>query len=131
MHAVLTVKKVMETMKTEKWDGDAKVLYWKQKRNEQDLLETQEDAKKEAYAQGEKLGKIKGEIKGEISKIKMAIENELPEEKILKKLNHTKENFRQIKQYFVEHPSAVEEDDNESILIGELGIDLEEVSEIA
>ena len=55
---------------------------------------------------------LKGEIKGEISIIKMGIENELPEEKILKKLNHTKENFRQIKQYFAKHPSVVEEDDN-------------------
>ena len=118
-------------MEIAKWDGDTKVLYWKQKVNEQDLLETQEDAKKEAYAQGEKLGKIKGEIKGEISKIKMAIENELSEEKILKKLNHTKEKFPEIKQYFVEHPSAVQEDDNESILIGELGIELEDIYDIA
>ena len=118
-------------MEIAKWDGDTKVLYWKQKVNEQDLLETQEDAKKEAYAQGEKLGKIKGEIKGEISKIKMAIENELSEEKILKKLNHTKEKFPEIKQYFAKHPSAAQEDDNESILIGELGIELEDISDIA
>jgi len=34
-------------MEIAKWDGDTKVLYWKQKVNEQDLLETQEDAKTE------------------------------------------------------------------------------------
>ena len=59
-------------MEIAKWDGDTKVLYWKQKVNEQDLLETQEDAKKEAYEQGEKQGfdkgfdkgKLKGEAKG-------------------------------------------------------------------
>ena len=61
----------------------------------------------------------------------MGIENELSEEKILKKLHHTKEKFLEIKQYFAENPSAVEEDDNESILIGELGIELEDVSDIA
>ena len=129
------IKKGYEIMEIAKWDGDTKVLYWKQKVNEQDLLETQEDAKKEAYEQGEKQGfdkgKMKGEIKGEISKIKMGIENELSEEKILKKLHHTKEKFPEIKQYFAENPSAVEEDDNESILIGELGIELEDVSDIA
>ena len=55
-----------------KWDGDTKILNWKQKVNEQDFLETQEDAKKEAYEQGKKLGfekgfdtgKLKGEAKG-------------------------------------------------------------------
>ena len=114
-------------MEIEKWDGSTQSLYWEQKRNGQDLLETQKDAKKEAFDKG----KLKGEIKGEISIIKMGIENELPEEKILKKLNHTKENFRQIKQYFAKHPSVVEEDDNESILIGELGIELEDVSDVA
>lgn len=110
-------------MEIAKWDGYAKVLYWKQRVNEQDLLKTSEDAKKEAYE--------KGKLKGEISIIKMGIENELSEKKILTKLNHTKENFRQIKQYFAEHPSSVEEDDNESILIGELGIELEDISDIA
>ena len=113
-------------MKTAKWYRDAKVLYWKQRVNEQDLLETQEDAKKEAFDKG----KLKGEIKGEISKIKMGIDNQIPEDNILKKLSHTKEKFSEIKQYFAEHPSALEEDDNESILIGELGIDLEGVSDI-
>ena len=70
-------------------------------------------------------GKTKGEIKGEISIIKMGLENELAEEKIIKKLNHTKEKFTEIKQYFAEHPSAVGEDDNESVIISELGIKLE------
>ena len=120
------IKRGYEIMEIAKWNPNTKVLYWKQKVNEQDLLETQEDAKKEAFDKG----KLKGEIKGEISKIKMGLENELPEEKILKKLNHTKEKFPEIKQYFAEHQSALEEDDNESILIGELGIDLEGVSDI-
>ena len=35
------------------------------------------------------------------------------------------------KEPLVEYPSAVEEDDNESILIGELGIELEDISDIA
>ena len=53
-------------MEIAKWDGDTKVLYWKQKVNEQDLLETQEDAKKEAFDKG----KLKGEIKGESSRVR-------------------------------------------------------------
>ena len=121
-------------MEIAKWDGDTQSLYWKQRANEQDLLETQEEAKEEAYAKSEKIGfdkgKLKGEIKGEISKIKMGLENQIPEDNILKKLHHTKEKFPEIKQYFVEHPSALEEDDNESILISELGINIEDVSHI-
>ena len=66
------IKRGYEIMEIAKWTPDTQSLYWKQKRNEQDLLETQEDAKKEAYEQGEKQrfdkgfdkGKLKGEAKG-------------------------------------------------------------------
>lgn len=102
------------------------ILHWKQRINEQDLFETQKDAREDAREDARKEafdnGKLKGEMKGEIGIIKMRIEYNLSEEKILQKLNHTKDEFLDIKQYFVENPNAVQEDDNESILIGEFGI---------
>ena len=58
------IKRGYEIMEIAKWTPDTQSLYWKQKRNEQDLLETQEDAKKEAYEQGEKQGFDKGLTRG-------------------------------------------------------------------
>ena len=94
----------------------------------QSMIEEREaNAAKKARAEE----KLKGEIKGEISKIKMGIENQLPEDNILKRLSHTRDKFPEIKQYFSDHPSALEDDDNESVLIGEFGIDIEDMSHVA
>ena len=98
----------------------------------QSMIEEREaNAAKKARAEAHAEGKLKGEIKGEISKIKMGIENQLPEDNILKKLSHTRDKFPEIKQYFSDHPSALEDDDNESVLIGEFGIDIEDMSHVA
>ena len=98
----------------------------------QSMIEEREaNAAKKARAEAHAEGKLKGEIKGEISKIKMGIENQLPEDNILKKLSHTRDKFNEIKQYFSDHPSALEDDDNESVLIGEFGIDIEDISHVA
>jgi len=60
------IKKGYDIMKTAKWDSDTKVLYWKQKQNELDLLKTQNLLKQEEFDKG----KLKGEIKGEIKEIR-------------------------------------------------------------
>ena len=92
---------------------------------ESEIMRSDNDKLKKAFEKE----KLKGEIKQEISKIKMGLESQLPEENILQELSHTKENFFEIKEYFADHPSAIEEDDNESVLIGELGINMEDASD--
>lgn len=73
-------------MKVAKWDNDTKVLYWKQKMNEQDILEAQKELRQKAFEKGIEKGKLKGEIKGEISKIKDFFELGVLQEQIIPKL---------------------------------------------
>ena len=80
------IKQGYEIMKVATWDHDTKVLYWKQKVNEQDFIATQEELKKEEFKKGEIKGELKGEIKGEISKVKDLLDLETPLEKIISKL---------------------------------------------
>ncbi len=76
------IKQGYEIMKVAKWDHDTQILYWKQKTNMQDLIETQELLKQEEFQKG----KLKGEIKGEISKVKSLIKFKIAEEEIIKDL---------------------------------------------
>ena len=67
------IKKGYGIMEVAKWNADTQALYWKQKVNEQDLLELQELATQEqelAKQEEFKKGEIKGELKGEIKSVK-------------------------------------------------------------
>ena len=46
------IKKGYESMKVSTWSPDTKALYWKQKMNELDLIETQEELRREAFEKG-------------------------------------------------------------------------------
>lgn len=113
-------------MKTAKWNNDTKVLYWKQKVNEQDMLETLklqvEEARIQSKEEGKLEGKLKGEIKGEISQIKMGLEFGLDQGKVKSKLLHTKEKFSEIVNYFDQHPEDLKLSGNESPIGEELGL---------
>lgn len=88
------IKKGYEIMKVAKWDNDTKVLYWKQKMNEQAILEVQEETLEKVQEAFDK-GKLKGEIKGEISKIKDFFELGVLQEQIIPKLKFlTKDKVR-------------------------------------
>jgi len=99
------IKKGDDIMKTAKWSHDTKVLYWKQKQNEIDALETQEALKQEEFSKGFQEGEIKGKIKGEIKQIKSFIDLEkqmkieISKESYVQKLHYTKPQFENIKDY--------------------------------
>ena len=80
------IKKGYEIMKLATWSSDTQALYWKQKMNELDLIETQQELEYEAFERGEVKGKLKGEIKGEISKIKDLLDLGISKETITPKL---------------------------------------------
>ena len=44
------------------------------------------------------------------------------DEKIVKTLKHTRDKFTSIKGYFEQYPNRLTEDDNESVIIEELGL---------
>ncbi len=108
------------------WNENTKILYWKQKANMQDLIETQELLKQEEFQKGiekgiEK-GKLKGEIKGEISKVKSLIKFKIAEEEIIKDLKfltHQKvlDKLESNLQYISEHIG-----DTDSQICEELGL---------
>ena len=120
------IKQGYEIMKIAKWGPDIQAAYWKQKQDVEDILQEQEDLIEETKQKAFQKGKLKGEIKGEIGKIKIALgekwENEKVDEKVVKKLKHTHEKFQDIKEYFEKNPNQLTEDDNESVIIGELGL---------
>jgi predicted transposase/invertase (TIGR01784 family) len=80
------IKRGYEIMKVATWSSDTQALYWKQKMNELDLIETQQELEYEAFERGEVKGKLKGEIKGEISKIKDLLDLGISKETITPKL---------------------------------------------
>lgn len=80
------IKRGYEIMKVATWSSDTQALYWKQKMNELDLIETQQELEYEAFERGEVKGKLKGEIKGEISKIKGFLDFGISSEQIIPKL---------------------------------------------
>lgn len=105
-------------MKVATWTPDTKTLYWKQKMNELDAIETQKALAEEKFEQG----KLKGEIKGEISKVKDFMEFGATQDKIISKLkfltnekiNHNlDENLKYIQDHL---------DDSDSDICGELGL---------
>jgi predicted transposase/invertase (TIGR01784 family) len=119
------IKRGYEIMKVANWTPDQKALYWKQKMNEIAFLEAQQLQEEEALIKAHEAfekGQLRGEIKGEIGKIKMALENKWEDDKIVKKLKHTHDKFTSIKEYFEQNPTQLTEDDNESIIMGELGL---------
>lgn len=120
------IKQGYEIMKIAKWGPDIQAAYWKQKQDVEDILQEQEDLIEETKQKAFQKGKLKGEIKGEIGKIKIALgekwENEKVDKKVVKKLKHTHEKFQDIKEYFEKNPNQLTEDDNESVIIGELGL---------
>jgi len=122
------IKKGYDIMKTAKWDHDTKVLYWKQKQNEIDALETQELLKQEEFNKGEVKGKWKGEVKGELKQFKLLKQLEksgmdIKEEQYLKSMKHTKAKFSDVKSYFDQHPEQMDIDDNESSIMGAMEIE--------
>ncbi len=114
------IKKGYNIMKIANLSNEQKVLYWKEKQDELDALKEQELLKQElaekAFKEGEFKGiqkeKARSVVKNEISNIKFGIENELPEEKIVKKLNYTKPYFQVIQ----EHLNNGHFDDTESVI---------------
>jgi predicted transposase/invertase (TIGR01784 family) len=116
------IKEGYKIMKLAKWSGDKQTLYWREQAREFDQIESQKEEKLKAFQEGQR----KGEIKGEIGKIKLALEEKWDDEKIVKKLKHTHDKFTQIKEYFDTNSTRLTEDDNESIIMGELGL-LEQV----
>ena len=58
------IKKGYEIMKIAKWTEDQKLLYWKQKRNEQDFIDTIEIEKQEAEQKAKEEGKKEGKKEG-------------------------------------------------------------------
>lgn len=112
------IKKGYNIMKLATWDPKDQTLYWKQKQAESDFIKQKEYDKEEAFEHG----KWKGEYKGEIGKIKMGIKYDLGD-KITNELKYTKDKFIDFKNYFQEHPSQLEADDNESVIMN--GMDIE------
>ena len=131
------IKEGYDIMKMMQWKGDKQALYWKEQVRELDFIENQKEEKEKAFADGKiegikegelkgiekglQKGKLKGEIKGEIGKIKMGFEAKWEDEQICKKLKHTHDKFSEFKVYFQEHPEALNVDDNESVIMGDLG----------
>jgi predicted transposase/invertase (TIGR01784 family) len=115
------IKKGYNIMKMANLTHEQKALYWMQKQDELDTLEQIEIEKKEAVKEatqlafkdgfkdgefkGFKEGEFKGKIKGEIKQIKsfMDLEKqmsiEIPKETYTQKLNYTKTQFEDIKNY--------------------------------
>lgn len=107
-------------MKATTWEQ--RVLAWKQRATTQDIVETQEELRQEAFEKGETLGKLKGMIKGEISKVKSLIKFGVPQEKIITDLKFlTNEKVRDKLEsniaYIQEHTN-----DSDSEICEELGL---------
>ena len=126
------IKEGYNIMKMMKWAGDKQVLYQKEQMRELDAIENQKEEKLKAFQEGVEKGKLEGikegelkglkkgqwegKVKGEISKIKFGMENDLPKEKIVQKLNYTKSYFDVIQ----EHLNDGHFDDTESVILGDL-----------
>lgn len=80
------------------------------------LKDTAIEGELKGIEKGLKKGHWEGKVKGEISKIKFGIENDLPKEKIVQKLNYTKGYFDVIQ----EHLNDGHFDDTESVILGDL-----------
>ncbi len=127
------IKEGYNIMKMMKWAGDKQVLYWKEQMRELDAIENQKEEKLKAFQEGLEKGKLegikegelkgkwKGEVKGEIGKIKIGLEAKLDDDKIIKKLKYTQDKFQDFKKYFETNPNQLEIDDNESVIMGEMG----------
>jgi flagellar biosynthesis/type III secretory pathway protein FliH len=128
------IKEGYDIMKMMQWKGDKQALYWKEQVRELDFIENQKEEKEKAFTDGKiegikegeikglekglQKGKLKGEIKGEIGKIKMAIENDIPKEKVISKLNYTSMHF----DIIAEHLNTGHLNDRESIIGEDLGL---------
>jgi hypothetical protein len=108
------------------WNENTKILYWKQKANMQDLIETQKSTAEEAFNEGFEKGlekaKLNGEIKGEISKVKDFINFGIEKKQIIEKLKfltHEKviNKLESNLQYISEHIG-----DTDSQICEELGL---------
>lgn len=77
----------------------------------------------EGELKGELKGKWKGVYKGDIRMVKLGIESKLEDEKILKKIKLAKDKFKDLKEYFKEHPDQIENDDNESVIMSSINIE--------
>jgi len=110
------VKKKYGVMKAITWEQE--VLSWKQRVTAQDILETQEELRREAFEKG----KIEGEIKGEISTIKALIKFKIPQEKIVTRVkfftqDKVKEQLESNLIYIQNHL-----EDSDSDICDELGL---------
>jgi predicted transposase/invertase (TIGR01784 family) len=112
------IKEGYKIMKLAQWNGDKQALYWLEQAREFDQIENQKEEKQKAFQQGQ----WKGEVKGEIGKIKMGLEAKLSDEQIRKKLKYTQDKLPDFKQYFEMHPDQLNEEGNESLIMGEMGL---------
>lgn len=116
------IKKGYDIMKTVKWTEDQKILYWKQKANEEDLRRTIDEEIKESFTKGE----IKGEIKGEVSKVKDFFGLGISLDKIIPKLKFltnpkVKDKLEENLAYIRDHAEDSDSDICEALgLVGSL-----------
>ncbi len=126
------IKEGYNIMKIANWSKEDREHYELAKIKEAYRLKELENVEKNAFHQGLeqgikegelkgiekglKKGQWEGKVKGEISKIKFGMENDLPKEKIVQKLNYTKSYFDVIQ----EHLNSGHFDDTESVILGDL-----------
>ena len=125
------IKRGYEIMKIANWTKEDRDAYELSKLKEAYALKEEEAMKQEAekigFDKGLEKGKWHEKYKGEISKIKMGLEANLEDEKILKNLSYTKDKFSEFKTYFEQHRELMEIDDNESEIMGEMGIEYQDI----